>query len=364
MNAASGPTRNETALATSSGWQGRPSGTVPPNFSLASDASPVPVNLVSKPASHSPGATALARMLCAANSGGLHARHDQGSRVVECGEIDVDNPAEVLVRYVLHPASRVGMSGIVHYGADLARIRRDGTGNATVERVQDDRIETEIYRRLRHAISRGCTSPAIASRPNATWPGDSISHGASCDVTSSARKAKGRSFDAWGAAHSCIRRAPGQARRRRASPVDVMEARMVIEPGLADLVVSRASAGDFVQMDATLAEMAETKSQQEFREVRYQFRTLLAQSTRILVVVHFFKQMVDARIAAGWGRLKDLNSTEQACREWAAMNRAIPDAMKSRDADLSRRLQRKHLGRMVASVSFQQESWRDPIERD
>ena len=42
---------------------------------------------------------------------------------------------------------------------------------------------------------------------------------------------------------------------------------MVIAPGLANLVVARAVARDLEQMDATLVEMAEAKSQQEFREL-------------------------------------------------------------------------------------------------
>ena len=82
----------------------------------------------------------------------------------------------------------------------------------------------------------------------------------------------------------------------------------------------------------------------------------LAQATGNPPVIHFFERIADARIAAGWRRLKDLNSTEQARQEQVSMNRAVFGALKSRDAVMSHMLVRKHLGSMVASVSFQQDS--------
>ncbi len=140
-----------------------------------------------------------------------------------------------------------------------------------------------------------------------------------------------------------------------ASPLDVLEARLAIEPGFADLIVARAGPRDFERMSDRLDQMAAAKSQQEFRELGYQFHMLLAQSTRNPIIRHFFEQIIEARVAAGWGRLQGLNSTPEDREAQVAANRAVLNALIARDAELARKLLRKHLGQMVASVAFQEE---------
>ena len=140
---------------------------------------------------------------------------------------------------------------------------------------------------------------------------------------------------------------------RRASPLDVLEARMVLEPGFADLIVARAGAQDFEEMTAALDRMEAAATQQEFRELGYAFHMVLARATRNPLLVHFFEEIVAARIAAGWGRLKGLNRTAEDRRAQVASNRVVVEALMARDAELSRKLLRKHLGQMVARVAFQ-----------
>lgn len=138
-----------------------------------------------------------------------------------------------------------------------------------------------------------------------------------------------------------------------ASPLDVLEARMAIEPGFADLVVARASTNDFRNLSETLEQMSVAKSQQEFRELGYRFHMLLAKATRNPIIVLFFEQIIEARTNAGWGKLKGLNDTKEAQAVQVAANRGILDALKDRDADLARKRIRAHLGQMVSTVVFQ-----------
>lgn len=139
------------------------------------------------------------------------------------------------------------------------------------------------------------------------------------------------------------------------SPLDVLEARMAIEPGFADLVVARASEDDFSRLESCLRAMDDAHTQQEFREAGYAFHLELARTTRNPLLVKIFELIIEARAAAGWGRLRALNDTKEARAAQTAANRDILTALRDRDSELARRLIRAHLGRMVASVAFQPE---------
>jgi DNA-binding FadR family transcriptional regulator len=101
----------------------------------------------------------------------------------------------------------------------------------------------------------------------------------------------------------------------KVSPLDVLEARMAIEPGFADLVVARASEEDFARLESRLQEMAAAPTQQEFREAGYAFHLELARTTRNPLLVRIFELIIEARAAAGWGRLRSLNDTQDARAE-------------------------------------------------
>lgn len=139
------------------------------------------------------------------------------------------------------------------------------------------------------------------------------------------------------------------------SPVDVLEARLVIEPGFADLLVARATASDFQRLDALLQAVERAQAQQDFREAGYQFHLGLAQTTRNPLLVKIFRIVIEARAAAGWGRLKGLNDTAQARAAQATANRAILSAIMERDAGLTRKLLRNHFAAMLNAVAFQEE---------
>jgi DNA-binding FadR family transcriptional regulator len=141
----------------------------------------------------------------------------------------------------------------------------------------------------------------------------------------------------------------------KASPVDILEARMVIEPGFAELVVARATEDDLQRLETKLVSLEKSPTQQEFREAGYAFHLEIARVTRNPLLVHVFELIIEARAAAGWGRLRSLNDTPEARRGQAAANRAILEALKDRDAELARRLLRAHFGSMVASVAFRPE---------
>jgi DNA-binding FadR family transcriptional regulator len=138
----------------------------------------------------------------------------------------------------------------------------------------------------------------------------------------------------------------------KASPLDVLEARMAIEPGFADLVVGRATESDFDRLEGLLLSLEKAPTQQEFKEAGYAFHLEIARSTRNPLLIQIFETVIEARKAAGWGRLLSLNDTVAARQGQVRANRRILDALRERDAELARKLLRTHLGSMVAAVTF------------
>jgi len=139
------------------------------------------------------------------------------------------------------------------------------------------------------------------------------------------------------------------------SPIDVLEARMVIEPGFSDLLVARATPNDLRRLDDLLGTLVNAKTQQEFREAGYAFHLGLAQTTRNPLLIKIFEMIVQARASAGWGRLQSLNDTPAARQAQAKSNQAILSAIKDRDADLTRKLMRGHLSAMLSAVAYSPE---------
>ena len=72
------------------------------------------------------------------------------------------------------------------------------------------------------------------------------------------------------------------------SPLDVLEARMAVEPGFSDLLVARATEEDFARMEDLLDRLERAKDQQSFREAGYAFHLEIARATRNPLLVRIF----------------------------------------------------------------------------
>lgn len=136
-----------------------------------------------------------------------------------------------------------------------------------------------------------------------------------------------------------------------ASPLDVLEARMAIEPGFVDLLVARATEDDFRILEEKLDRLEHAVDQQSFREAGYAFHLQLARATRNPLLVRIFEIVVEARANAGWHKLKHLNDSREAQLAQVASNRRILAALWNRDATLARKLMHEHLWSMISEVA-------------
>jgi GntR family transcriptional regulator, transcriptional repressor for pyruvate dehydrogenase complex len=135
------------------------------------------------------------------------------------------------------------------------------------------------------------------------------------------------------------------------SPLDTIEARAVIEPGLASLVVARATDSDFAKMAQRLSEMENAPDQIAFKVAGYLFHLEIVRATRNPLLIAIYELLIAARGKAGWDTLMRLNEKQEQRDEQTAGARAIYDALKYRDAKRASELSHFFLTEMRRTIS-------------
>jgi len=138
------------------------------------------------------------------------------------------------------------------------------------------------------------------------------------------------------------------------SLAELLEARLLFEPALTELVVERATSSDFKACGAALRDMEKAASWETFKEAKYALHLAIVRASRNSFLIHTFENIVQARRATGWAREKSSASPgplpsvrQHACRDQAA----IIAALSARDGKLARELVRDYLVRTLASVN-------------
>lgn len=134
-------------------------------------------------------------------------------------------------------------------------------------------------------------------------------------------------------------------------PLDVLEIRLILEPGFVDLITARATSDDFDRMEACLSRANRAKSQREFREATLAFRMEAARATRNPLIIQIYEFIMDARKDAGWHRLRKVDESKDAQRKRVQRSRAFLAALRDRNKPLARQLIKARLSLMVAEVT-------------
>lgn len=128
-----------------------------------------------------------------------------------------------------------------------------------------------------------------------------------------------------------------------ASPADVLECRLVFEPGLAPLVVARASHADLDRMDECLRVADVARDVAGFEAADAAFHDAIAVSTHNQTVIAVARTLARVRLQAEWGQLKARSMTSERKAALQVEHRAIVEAFRRRDrADAAVRL-REHI---------------------
>lgn len=128
-----------------------------------------------------------------------------------------------------------------------------------------------------------------------------------------------------------------------ASPSDVMELRLLIEPQMADLVVLRATARDIATLEECIHKSEAARSYYEYEKWDEALHRALAHCTKNNGVLALMDSINAQRNQPAWINLKKRTLTQGARRTYEKQHRAIVDAVKKRDRRLTRERIRQHL---------------------
>jgi DNA-binding FadR family transcriptional regulator len=116
-----------------------------------------------------------------------------------------------------------------------------------------------------------------------------------------------------------------------ASPTEIMEGRLLIEPRLAMLAVAHATAADFERMDLCNRNAERTDSFEEFEHWDAALHQAIAEATHNRLLVELYRAITRARDQADWGELKRRSLSAERRAVYREQHRRIVSALRARD---------------------------------
>ena len=127
------------------------------------------------------------------------------------------------------------------------------------------------------------------------------------------------------------------------SPAELMEARLRIEPALAELIVTNATPADFERMELCIDKAERATTLDEFELWDAALHQALATATHNRFVIRILDMVAAVREQSEWGKLKDRIVTPERRLRYQEEHRSIVGALKARDADRAREAIIAHL---------------------
>lgn len=130
------------------------------------------------------------------------------------------------------------------------------------------------------------------------------------------------------------------------SPAELMEARIIIEPMIASLIVRNGTSADFLRMEECCTRGENAVSMQEFEVWDGALHQAIADATHNTFIKQVFQLMNRVREQGDWGALKMRSLTPERRKAYEQEHRALVNALKDRDEERARGLIMEHLVRI------------------
>ncbi len=147
--------------------------------------------------------------------------------------------------------------------------------------------------------------------------------------------------------------APGgaPAQVRDWSLLELTEARLLLEPGLAALVLERADSGDFKRLQQCIRAIEQASNWRQFKESKYAFHRALALATRNSFITHIFDLIIATRRnkwESDYYHVRDMIDARAACLDEC---RTIVDALLAGDGQGATEAIRRSITRIMVMAS-------------
>lgn len=115
------------------------------------------------------------------------------------------------------------------------------------------------------------------------------------------------------------------------SPLEIMQARSALEPGIAAIAALSASRVDLARLDDCLAESRDARTMGAFEECDSRFHRIIAQAADNALLLALFDALNAAREWELWGELKSASLNPDRMALYCEQHAAVVAAMRNRD---------------------------------
>lgn len=134
------------------------------------------------------------------------------------------------------------------------------------------------------------------------------------------------------------------------NPEEMMEARLLIEPLLARLVVARASIAELDTIRTLVMRGGEARSMSEFEQWDNKFHRAIARASKNQYLIGIIEGMHRIRRSDEWGALRRRGLTDDRRRAYQKEHEKIIDALCARDAERARQAIVDHLSHVQSNL--------------
>lgn len=135
----------------------------------------------------------------------------------------------------------------------------------------------------------------------------------------------------------------GSKRLSEVSPAEIMSARLVVEPRLALLIVTHATASDFERMDVCNRNAEAAADFEAFERWDAALHQAMAEATHNRLIIDLYREVTEARDRTEWGDLKRRSINDARRQTYEADHRVIVAALRARDSMAAERAIEDHL---------------------
>lgn len=133
------------------------------------------------------------------------------------------------------------------------------------------------------------------------------------------------------------------SRMREASPVDLMEVRLIIEPHAAALAATRAHSMDFARIEDALRHSVAARGLAEFEHWDARLHLTIFEATKNAVLVDYCSAINAVRDEPAWYQLKKRTVTPELRLVYDREHSGLVQAITARDGEAARAAMRSHL---------------------
>ena len=143
---------------------------------------------------------------------------------------------------------------------------------------------------------------------------------------------------------------PAEPSPPSASPAEIMEARLLVEPRLAELAAINADQDDFARFDDCIRQGDAADDFEAFEHWDAALHQAIARSTHNRLVIELYAMITRARDLTAWGELKRRSLSAERRDHYRREHHAIVAALKARDAAAAETALLGHLERVRSNL--------------